>query len=76
MENDLFQFPRPLKQLMSPQLWQGEGQRWFKAHQPLRPQVGVVGSRLQNPSPPLGSPEGASAQGFSSVGQAFGLKEI
>ena len=23
MEKDLFQFPRPLKQLMSPQLWQG-----------------------------------------------------
>lgn len=56
--------------------WQGEGQRWFKAHQPLRPQVGVVRPRLQNPSPPLGSPEGASAQGFSSVGPAFGLKEI
>ena len=23
MEKDLFQFPRPLRQLMSPQLWQG-----------------------------------------------------
>ena len=32
--NDLFQFPRPLKQLMSPQLWQGvlEAQDQPQAH--------------------------------------------
>ena len=57
--------------------WQGKGQKQFKAHQPLRPQLGGCGGpQLQNPSPPLGSPEAASAQGLIPVGRVPRLKEI
>lgn len=49
--------------------WQGEGQRWFKAHQLLRPQLGGRGGPpTSEPLPTLGEPQGCKSSGLQSCG--------